>query len=479
VILGGPLSVLGEEGVEAVHGAAMRIVSEIGCEVHDDAGLELLRAAGQRVEETRVRVDPDWLLETVAQAPSKFTVYGRAPGREVTIGGSEPPVLMPSGGSPFCSDRERGRREGTLAAHDELVQLGHASGVLHMNQACVVEAQDLAVASRHLRMEYSCLRFSDRPYAAYGGTGERARDGLELVALAHGGRDRLAERPAVIGIVNPNSPLVWDGAMVGALTAWAEAGQPVAVTPFLLGGASSPVTIAGALAQQTAEALFGVALAQLVRPGAPCVFGSFTTPVDMRSGGPAFGTPEAVLATIAGGELARRYGLPYRGGGGLCSANTLDGQAASEAAMTLWATFLSGSNLVLHAAGWLEGGLTTSYEKLAIDIALLRSFARIGEGIGLSEGELALDTIAEEGPGGMFLASDHTVERFRSLWMSPLFRTQAYVTWEKQGASRQDELATKEWQRLLESYEDPGLDADLDAELLAFIARREAELGDG
>lgn len=476
MILGGPASVLGEEGVGAVHGTAMRIVSEIGCEVHDEAGLELLRAAGQRVDGTRVRVDPDWLLESIAYAPSEFTVYGRAPGREVTIGGVHPPVLMASGGSPFCSDRERGRREGTIADHDELVRLCHASGILHMNQAGVVEAQDLAAASRHLRMEYSCLRFSDRPFAAYGGTGERARDGLELVALAHGGRERLAERPAVVGIVNPNSPLVWDGAMVGALREWAAAGQPVAVTPFLLGGASSPVTLAGALAQQTAEALFGVALAQLVRPGAPCAFGSFTTPVDMRSGGPAFGTPEAVLATIAGGELARRYGLPYRGGGALCSGNTLDGQAASESAMTLWATFLSGSHLVLHAAGWLEGGLTTSYEKLVIDVALLRSFARIGDGIGVSEGELALAAIAEEGPGGMFLAADHTVERFRSLWMSPLFRTQAYVTWQKQGAPRQDELATGEWQRLLESYEDPGLDPELDAELLAYIARREEEL---
>lgn len=475
MILDEPACVLGEEGVEAVHEAAMRILAEIGCELRDEDGLALVRAAGQQVEGTRVRVDPDWLLETVARAPETFTLYGRTPGREVTIGGGNPPVLMASGGSPFCSDRERGRREGTIADHDELVRLCHATGILHMNQAGVVEAQDLPASSRHLRMEYSCLRWSDRPFAAYGGNRERARDGLELVALAHGGLERLAERPAVLGIVNPNSPLVWDGAMVGALLEWARAGQPIAVTPFLLGGASSPVTLAGALAQQTAEALFGIALAQLVRPGAPCAFGSFTTPVDMRSGGPAFGSPEAVLATVAGGELARRYGLPYRGGGALCSGNALDGQAASESVMTLWATYLSGCHVVLHAAGWLEGGLTTSYEKLVVDVDLLRSFARIREGIAVSEDELALAAIAQEGPGGMFLAAEHTVARFRSLWMSPLFRSQAYVSWQKQGAPRQEELATQEWKRLLERYEDPGLDPDLDAELVAFVARRERE----
>lgn len=477
MVLDGPVRVLGDAGVDVVHAAAMRILADIGCEVHDDAGLELLRRAGQHVDGTRVRVDPDWLLETVAQAPAAFTVYGRSSGREVHIGGESAPVLMPSGGAPFCSDGRRGRREGTIADHDELIRLTHATGVLGATQAGVVEAQDLAAGSRHLRMEYSCLRWSDRPFAAYGGSGERARDGLDLLAIAHGGLDRLRQRPAVIGIVNPNSPLVWDGLMVGALMCWAEAGQPVAVTPFLLGGASSPVTLAGALAQQTAEGLFGVALAQLTRPGAPCVFGSFTTPVDMRSGGPAFGTPEAVLATLAGGELARRYHLPYRGGGGLCSANALDSQAASESAMSLWATFLSGSHLVLHAAGWLEGGLTTSYEKLVVDAAMLRSFERIGRGVGLSDGEVAFDTMAEEGPGGMFLATDHTVERFRSLWMSPLFRTQAYVTWQKQGGLRQDEVATTEWARVLESYEDPGIDADLDEELQAFVARRERELG--
>ena len=220
-----------------------------------------------------------------------------------------------------------------------------------------------------------------------------------------------------MGVVNPNSPLVWDGLMVDALREWAPANQPVIVTPFLLAGATAPVSIAGGLALQVAEALSGVALAQTMRPGVPCLFGSFFTAVDMRTGGPAFGTPESVLGTLAGGQLARRYGLPYRGGGGLCSANALDAQAAAETAMTLWATVLARSDFVLHAAGWLEGGLTASYEKLVLDLELLRMFDVIGGGIGVGEEEFAIDAIREEGPGGMFLASTHTLAHFRD-WCS-------------------------------------------------------------
>jgi trimethylamine--corrinoid protein Co-methyltransferase len=469
---GEPSRVLGEHGVAVVHEAAMRILVEVGCEVHDDEALALLRDHGQAVDGSRVRPDPDWVLGLVAQAPSHFELHGRGEARVVAVGGDARAVLTPSGGSPFASDRERGRREGTLADHDELVRLAHASGELTAMQSGVCEAQDLPETSRHLDMDYSCLRWSDWPYVTYGTSAEKARDGIELAAMVAGGSDELAARPRVVGVVNPNSPLVWDGLMVGALREWARAGQPVAVTPFLLGGASAPVSIAGALAQQTAEALFGVALAQLERPGAPCIFGSFSTPVDMRSGGPAFGTPEAVLATIAGGELARRYDVPYRGGGALCSGNTLDGQVASEALMSLWATSLAGSHLVMHAAGWIEGGLTTSYEKLVMDAELLRSFRRMREGVDLAEPEFALEMLLAEGPGGMFLASDHTMERFRDLWMSPLYRAQAYPTWEKKGSPTQAELATAEWRRLLEAYEDPGIDPALDTELRAFVAAR-------
>jgi trimethylamine--corrinoid protein Co-methyltransferase len=362
-------------------------------------------------------------------------------------------VLTPVGGSPFCSDLERGRRDGTYADHVELVKMAQAADLITCNQSGTVEAGDLDENSRHMDMDYSVLRYSDKPHVCYGTSGPKARDAVALAAIACGGREAIEQTPALMGIVNPNSPLVWDFLMVDALSEWASAGQPVVITPFLLAGATAPITIASGLVLKVAEALSGVALVQAIRPGTPALFGSFFTAVDMRTGGPAFGTPESVLGTLAGGQLARRYGLPYRGGGGLCSSNSLDMASAAETTMTLWATMLSGSHLVMHAAGWLEGGLTASYEKFAID------------------------TMREEGPGGMFLAADHTLAHFREwMFMSPLFRSQAYVTWQKQGSATTDTLATAEWKKLLESYEDPGIDPAVDEELQEYMQRRRVEI---
>jgi trimethylamine--corrinoid protein Co-methyltransferase len=281
----------------------------------------------------------------------------------------------------------------------------------------------------------------------------------------------------VIGIVNPNSPLVWDGLMVETLVACAEFGQPVAITPFLLAGASAPVTLAAGLSLLIAETLAGVAMAQLVRPGTPCILGCFFNGVDMRSGGPSLGLPESVLTTLAGAQIARRYGLPLRGGGGLCSGIALDAQAATESAMSLWATYLAGCDLVVHSAGWLEGGLVASYEKFAIDLEVIRMFERLREGLAVDDESLAFDTVAEVGPGGLFLAHDHTLARFRTdVFMSPLFRSQAYPTWVKLGSPAADEVATGEWRKLLDSYVDPGISDDLDAELRAYVDRRTAEI---
>ncbi len=253
-------------------------------------------------------------------------------------------------------------------------------------QVGAVEAQDVDVAVRHLDMEYSAIRWSDLPYTSYGTSGPKARDGIAMAEIVHGGRAAIEETPALMGVVNPNSPLVWDFRMADALLAWAEAGQPVIVTPFLLAGATAPVSVAGGLAQQVAEALSGVALAQLVRPGTPCLYGSFFTATDMRTGSPAFGTPESVWGVLAGGQLARHYGLPFRGGGGLASSNTVDAQAAAESTLMLWATVLARTDVVLHAAGWLEGGLTASFEKFALDVELLEQFARQSRGIGFTRG---------------------------------------------------------------------------------------------
>jgi trimethylamine---corrinoid protein Co-methyltransferase len=469
--------VLTEQQIDLVHERAMSVLEEIGTDVRHPQALEVLAGLGQKIDGERVRWDREFVMEMVAKAPSAFTLQGRNPERAVRIGDGGP-VLTPVGGSPFCSDLERGRRDGTYADHVELVKMAHAADLITCHQSGTVEAADLDENSRHMDMDYSVLRYSDKPHVCYGTAGYKARDAVALAAIACGGREAIERTPALLGVVNPNSPLVWDFLMVDALTEWASAGQPVVITPFLLAGATAPITIASGLVLKVAEALSGVALVQAVRPGSPVLFGSFFTAVDMRTGGPAFGTPESVLGTLAGGQLARRYGLPYRGGGGLCSSNALDMAAAAETSMTLWATMMAGSHLVMHAAGWLEGGLTASYEKFVIDLELLRMFSTIDEGIETTDERFAIETMREEGPGGMFLAADHTLAHFREwMFMSPLFRSQAYVTWQKQGARTTDVLATAEWKALLERYEDPGIDDAVDEEMREYMARRRAEIG--
>ncbi len=470
--------VLGEEALARIEADAHTILSEVGIEIHHERALALLEEHGQTVDGTRAHLDPEFVLQLVRRAPERFTLHGRNPARSVELGGGSL-ACTSSGGAPFVSDLVNGRREGTLAAHDDIVRLVHTSDELAIVQSGGTEASEIEPTSRHLDLDLSCLRLSDKPYVCYGTSGPKARDAVDLAAIVFGGREALAERPAMLGIVNPNSPLVWDELMVDALWEWAEARQPVVVTPFLLAGATAPVSVAGGLSLQIAEALTGIALIQLISPGAPAVFGSFFSAIDMRTGGPAFGTPEFVLGTLAGGELARRYGVPFRGGGGLCSANVLDGQAAHESAMALWSTFLAGSDLVMHAAGWLEGGLTTSFEKMVLDIEALRMFRAMREGIPVDDEHLALDAIRETGPGGMFLAASHTLEHFREWsFLSPVFRSTAYSSWTKAGSPRAEETATAVWQSMLERYEEPTLDDAVAEELEEFVARRRLVLDD-
>jgi trimethylamine--corrinoid protein Co-methyltransferase len=455
------------------HAQAMRILSEIGTDVlHEDAR-RLLAEHGQRVEAERVRWDPDFVMEQVAKAPRTFTLHARNAANSVEVGGGTP-LWMNVGGPPFFSDLDEGRRGGSLEAHDTLVKLTQAAAPLNCVQTGAVEAVELPVHSRHLDMEYSTIRWSDLPYTTYGTSGPKARDAIEMARILHGGA--LRADTALMGIVNSVSPLIWDFRMVDALIAWAEANQAVVVTPFLLAGATAPVSVAGGLAQQVAEALSGVALAQTVRPGSPCLYGSFFQATDMRSGAPAFGTPESIFGVFAGAQLARRYGLPFRGGGALASANAVDAQAAAEASFMLWATVLAGTDVVLHAAGWLEGGLTASLEKFALDVELLEQFTIQMQGIGSSDEEFAFDALKELGPGGLFLASPHTRAHFKEwLYMSPLFTTQDFTTWEAQGSESPAQRANARWKALLASYEDPGIDPAVDEELRSFIDRRKQE----
>jgi trimethylamine--corrinoid protein Co-methyltransferase len=470
------LEILNDEQLEQIHEQAMRILEEIGTDVLHDAARKYLAEAGMKVVDARVFWDRGFVMEQVAKAPTSFRLRGRNPERSLTVGEGGTPVYMNVGGPPFASDLDEGRRSGRLQDHDTLIKLTQATDVLNCVQTGAAEATDLQMEPRHMDMEYSTIRWSDKPYTTYGTSGPRARDGIRMAEIVHGGREAIEAEPALMGVVNPNSPLIWDFRMTDALVAWAEAKQPIIVTPFLLAGATSAVSVAGGLAQQVAEALSGVALAQTIRPGVPCLYGSFFTVTDMRSGSPAFGTPESVFGVLAGGQLARRYGLPFRGGGGLASSPAVDAQAASETLMMLWATMLAGTDVVLHAAGWLEGGLTASFEKFALDVELLRQFKRQADGIGFTQEEMAFDALKETGPGGLFLASPHTRTHFKEwLYMSPLFQTPDFATWETMGAQTTEIGANRAWKALLETYEDPGLDPALDEELRAYIdSRRDA-----
>ena len=464
---------LTQEQEEQVHEYAMRICEEIGLDVlHQDAR-KLLEEAGQKVEGDRVYFDRGFVMELLAKAPHTFTLHARNPENTVEVGGGTT-LWMGVGGPPFLSDLDEGRRAGTLEGHDTFIKLTQAASPLNCAQTGACEPTKMDVNTRHLDMEYSTLRWSDLPYTTYGTSGPKARDGIEMARIVHGGD--LGDRTALMGVVNSVSPLIWDFRMVDALIAWAESNQATVVTPFLLGGATAAVSVAGGLAQQVAEALSGVAIAQTIRPGAPCLYGSFFQATDMRSGAPALGTPESIFGVFAGAQLARRYGLPFRGGGGLCSSNAVDAQAAAESSFMLWATMLAGTDVVLHAAGWLEGGLTASLEKFALDVELLEQLQVQQRGVGFSEEEFAFDALKELGPGGLWLAAQHTMDHFREWqYISPLFITQDFTTWSAAGGEETAARANRRWKQLLETYEDPGIDADTDAELIAYMDRRKAE----
>jgi trimethylamine--corrinoid protein Co-methyltransferase len=464
---------LTEEQEEQVHGYAMRICEEIGLDVlHQDAR-KLLEEAGQKVEGDRVYFDRGFVMEQLAKAPHTFTLHARNPANTVEVG-SGTTLWMGVGGPPFLSDLDEGRRAGTLEGHDTIIKLTQTASPLNCAQTGACEPTKMDVNTRHLDMEYSTLRWSDLPYTTYGTSGPKARDGIEMARIVHGGD--LGDRTALMGVVNSVSPLIWDFRMVDAMIAWAESNQATIVTPFLLGGATAAVSVAGGLAQQVAEALSGVAIAQTVRPGAPCLYGSFFQATDMRTGAPALGTPESIFGVFAGAQLARRYGLPFRGGGGLCSSNAVDAQAAAESSFMLWATMLAGTDVVLHAAGWLEGGLTASLEKFALDVELLEQLQIQQRGVGFSEEEFAFDALKELGPGGLWLAAQHTMDHFREWqYISPLFITQDFTTWSAAGGEETAARANRRWKQLLDTYEDPGIDSDVDAELIAYMDRRKAE----
>ncbi len=471
-----PINWASPEEVERLHNASMQILEEIGIQLLDDEALDIWEKAGAKVDRSsqHVWIDRHLLLETVAKAPSVFTWQARNPAHNLIIGGNHI-SFVPNSGMPYASTLDGGRRNGTLTDLANFTKLTQVCSPLHFGGGTNVEPQDVRTSVRHLHRLSTNIRLTDKSLRDYAHGRIITADVIEMGRIAFGGT--LPQNPVVGSVVNVNSPLIYDSRMLGGLITFARAGQVSIITPFIMAGAMSPVTIAAALAQQNAEALVGVALTQLVKPGAPVVYGGFTMNVDMRSGSPAFGSPEGAWATYVGAQMARRYGLPYRSSGSLTNSKTVDAQAAYETMWTMWPAIQAHANVVHHAVGWMDGGLTASFEKFIIDLELLAMFSHFLEGFEINEDTLALDMIAKVGPGGHHFGTPHTQARFKDAFYQPfLTDRQGYDSWQASGSEDAMQRANKIWKQLLKEYEQPPLDPAIDEELAAFVARREREL---
>ena len=478
-----PTEPLTAEGVEAIHGAAMRILEEIGIDFLHEGAREELKKAGAIVQdgEERVRLGRDMVMELTARAPAEFTLTPRNPDRQVTIGGNRQ-VYVNVSSPPSCSDLDRGRRPGDRESFRDLIKLSQYFNCIHVVGGYPVEPVDIHPSVRHLDCIHDKLTLCDKVIHTYALGVERVEDTMEMVRIAGGlSHDEFRASPRMYTNINSTSPLKHDWPMLDGAMRLAKAGQMVSVTPFTLSGAMAPVTLAGAIAQQTAEALAAIALLQFVAPGCPVVMGSFTSNVDMKSGAPAFGTPEYMRATQMSGQMARYYGLPLRSSNA-CAANAPDAQAAWESAFSLWACVSSGTNLVYHAAGWLEGGLCASYEKFVMDCETLQQMMHYMRPVEVSEDTLAVDAIAEVDamPAAQrhFFGAQHTQDRYTTAFYSPfLSNWDNYQSWEAAGAEWTPQRANKIWKQILAEFEAPAMDPGIAEELTAFVAKRKEEGG--
>lgn len=473
-----PLEILSSDQIETIHLASLRILAEVGLEVLGDRAIDLLVRAGAQVDRAsrRVRLDPAMVEETIVSAPSEFRLHARNPARHVEIGGRNL-VFTSVGGPAFVTDLDRGRRPGNAADFVDYVRVIGSLDVIHMEAGGPLEPTDLPVPTRHLEMYRILASNLDKTWQCLGFGRVPVDDAIEVTALARGvSRETLVHEPSLMTIINSNSPLRLDGPMSDGLIEMAVHGQAVVATPFTLAGAMSPATIAGALTEQNAEALFMVVLTQLARPGAPVVYGGFTSTVDMRTGSPAFGTPEYVKAAFATGQLARRYGLPFRSSN-VTGSNVVDAQAAYESEMAVWGAVMGGVNLLYQGAGWLEGGLTASYEKLILDAEILQMMAEVLQPLVVNDAEIGVDTIAAVGPGGHFFGAAHTLERFEHAFYQPILSDwRNFETWQDDGSRTAAQRANGVWKQLLAEFAPPPMDPGRSEAIDAFVARRTLEI---
>ena len=471
-----PFELVSDEGLALLELNADKILEQVGITVRDyPSAIERFRGAGCDIDGDRVRF-PDGLARQLvaATAPRTYTQHARNPDNSVQIGG-DATVFAPNYGSPFVTDLDRGRRYATLADFQNFVKLAYMSPNLHHSGGTVCEPVDVPVSKRHLDMVYSHIKYSDKGFMGSVTAGSRAADSVELARIAFGGD--LGDRTVMTSLINASSPLVWDATMLAAAETYAAANQACIITPFILAGAMAPTTSAGVVTQTLAEALAGMAFTQLVRPGAPVIFGSFASSMSMQTGAPTFGTPEPALVLYTCAALARRLGVPFRSGGSLTSSKVADAQAAYESASTMIPTVMAGVNFVLHAAGWLEGGLSIGYEKFVLDDDQLGMFATFVKGLDMSDNGLALDAILENPHGQHFLGSAHTLANFENaFYRSETADNNSYEQWAEEGSHDSIVRANAIWKKRLAAYEAPSLDSAIDEELQAFIARRKAEL---
>ncbi|MGI9053097.1 MAG: trimethylamine methyltransferase family protein [Ilumatobacteraceae bacterium] len=472
-----PTEVVSADELEAIHDASLHILSEIGMNFLDPESRGLLAAAGADVDGERVRFDPAMVLERITTCPSEFFLHSRNPERTLQIGGDR--LAFGSVGSPPNLVGADGvRRPGTRAGFRDLLKLCQVFEIVHFIGGYPVEPIDLHWSVRHLEAGLDVLTFTDKVPHTYSLGRQRNRDLIDLVKIARQiDEDTLEREPSLFTVVNSSSPLRLDLPMLQGIIELSSRNQVVVMTPFTLAGAMAPITLAGAVAQQNAEALAGMVFTQIVRPGAPVIYGGFTSNVDMQSGAPAFGTPEYVRTAMLGGQLARRYGVPYRSSN-VSAANALDAQAAYESVFSLWGAVMGGVNFLMHGAGWMEGGLHASPAKFVIDADLLGMVAALLDPIVVDEDTLAVDAIREVGPGGHFFGVGHTQERFRTAFHRPMVSDwRNYESWEEAGKPEAAGKAAALAEQFLAAYETPAMDAAVREELDAFVARRVADGG--
>lgn len=473
-----PARIITDDQVETIHQAALELLAVTGIRVLLPEARSILAAAGVSVDEDSemARFDPSLVTERLAPAPSRFQFHSRTAERDVEMGGRSV-MLLPVAGPPHSMDLDRGRRAGTLDDFKDFVKLTQSFDVLH-GVSPAVEPQDVPLEVRHLHMTLPQLLLSDKIPFIYCRGRSQVADCLEMIRMAAGvDHDVFATQPRCWTVINTNSPRQLDLPMCEGIIDFARVGQPLVITPFTLAGAMAPVSLAGALTLQHAEAMAGIVLAQVVSPGTPMIYGAFTSNVEMRSGAPAFGTPEAFKAAVASGQLARRLGLPWRSSG-VNTSNTPDAQGAYETMINTLGALQGGANMIVHAAGWMESGLSASYEKFVMDVDMLQVLAEAFQPVEVSDTEIALDAIAEVAPGGHFFGTAHTLERFRSAFYEPLlFDRSNFEQWTENGSLTAVERANEVWKKVLADFEPPPIDHALATELTDFVARRTAEGG--